>query len=344
MPFHRTPLDQEHNPNTRLVDPKSADESAYRLQVPMYNNTLGAQHRVAAGEILKLIDIAGCIPVKRHLGANLDPVTASIDRLDFISPVHPWEILSLDARMTRVWNTSMESRVVVTAWNFRSDITRLVAKAYVVAVATSERGKAKADGRYVPELYCITPEDQLLQHSAEVRKEYRQQEMGITSWRPIEGNEANTITQEVMKECDGNGLERNVFGGVILSHMFDAALEATIQHVGHRNVTCVRQDRMDFKAPTQIDDILRVKAVVTKSWEASLEVQVDCEAVSPKGGEARLVATTYLVFVGIRQGLADSSIIPEWVPGTEVQQHRAEDANERRRLREEEISAFGNVL
>ena len=136
MPFRPAIHNLELNRNTRLVEPKSADESAYRLQVPMYNNLVGAYQRVDAGEILKLVDIAGCIPVKRHLGADLDPVTASIDRLDFISPVYPWEILSLDARMTRVWKTSMESRVVVTAWNFRTDETRLVAKAYVVAVAT----------------------------------------------------------------------------------------------------------------------------------------------------------------------------------------------------------------
>jgi acyl-CoA hydrolase len=328
----------------RRVHPKSGDDSAYRLQVPMYNTMVGVEQRIAAGEILKLIDIAGCIPVKRHLGAELDPVTASIDRLDFISPVRPWEILSLDARMTRVWKTSMESRVVVTAWNFRTDETRLVAKAYVVAVATSQRGMGKADFRDIPDLCIITPEDQLLQHSAELRKEYRQQEMGLTTWRPIEGTEAMVIRQQVMRDVDGNGLERNVFGGVILSHMYDAARGAACLHIGHQNVTCVRQDRMDFKAPTQIDDILRARAVVTKTWDASLEVQVDCEALSPTGGEARLVASTYLVFVGLNNNLPDASVIPEWLPKTEVQQQRAEDANARRRLREEEASAFGHVL
>jgi acyl-CoA hydrolase len=319
---------------------KTADESAFRLQVPLFNSMVGVKGSVAIAEILKLIDIAGCIPVKRHLGADLDPVTASIDRLDFIAPVYPWEILSLDARITRVWKTSMESRVVVTAWNFRTDETRLVANAYVVAVATSEQGKGKADTSKIPHLLAITPEDKMLQRSADLRKDYRQQEMAQTAWRAIEGAEAGAIGQFVMTPLDGNGLEQNVFGGVVLAHMFNTARKAATRHVGHGEIRGVRQDRMDFKAPTHIDDILRPKAIVTKTWNGALEVQVDCEAVPADGSPCRLVATTYLVFVG-----ADASAeIPEWTPCSAIQTARQEDAEARQRLREAEALAFGNVL
>jgi acyl-CoA hydrolase len=319
---------------------KIADESAFRLQVPLFNSMVGVHGSVAIAEILKLIDVAGCIPVKRHLGAELDPVTASIDRLDFISPVYPWEILSLDARMTRVWKTSMESRVVVTAWNFRTDETRLVANAYVVAVATSEQGKSKADASKIPHLLAITPEDKMLQRSADLRKDYRQQEMAQTAWRPIEGAEAGAIGQFVMTAMDGNGLEQNVFGGVVLAHMFDTARKAATRHVGHGDIRCVRQDRMDFKAPTHINDILRPKAIVTKTWDGALEVQVDCEAVPADGAPCRLVATTYLVFVGTDA----TAEVPEWMPQTPLQDARHDDAEARQRLREAESLAFGNVL
>lgn len=339
MPFNSASF-RQFSQNINQDPYKTADESAFRMQVPMFNDMIGVKGSIAVGEILKLIDVAGCIPVKRHLGAVLDPVTASIDRLDFISPVYPWEILSLDARMTRVWKTSMESRVVVTAWNFRTDETRLVAKAYVVAVATSQQGQAKADASLIPSLLAITPEDQMLQRSADVRKDYRKEEFSQTSWHPILGSEAGAIKQFVMRPEDGNGLERNVFGGVVLAHMFDTARLAVTNHVGHTDVRCVRQDRMDFKAPTHIDDILRPKAIVTKTWEGAVEVQVDCEALPPDGQEARLVATTYLVFVG-----ADaSSEIREWTPQSEIQKARFVDAEARQRLREAEALTFGNVL
>ncbi|XVJ51601.1 MAG: acyl-CoA thioesterase [Vampirovibrio sp.] len=339
MPF-QSQIDP-HETNSEILKPtKIADESAFRLQVPLFNSMVGIHGSVPVGELLKLIDIAGCIPVKRHLGANLNPVTASIDRLDFIAPVFPWEILSLDARMTRVWKTSMESRVVVTAWNFRTDETRLVATAYVVAVATSEQGQGKADANCIPALLPITPEDQLLQRSADLRKTYRQEELLQTTWHPIVGSEASAIGQFVMTDEDGNGLEQNIFGGVVLSHMFDVALKAATSHVGHDQIRCIRQDRMDFKAPTYITDILRPKAVVTKTWDGALEVQVDCEALSQAGSMPRLVASTYLVFVG-REGHTQ---VPEWVPLNEVQVHRGEDALARQRLRDAEASAFGNAL
>jgi len=343
MPFMRP---KAQNDKSQRPLQKTADESAYRLQVPMFNGMalLGTQGRIGAGEILKLIDIAGCIPAKRHLGANLDPVTASIDRLDFTAPVYPWEMLCLDARITRVWRTSMESRVVVTTWNFRTDETRLVGKAYVLAVGTSNRGKGKADPMAIPDLIEITPEDQLMKISADRRKAYRLQEQLETQWFPIQREESSVVKQQLMLDADGNGLGQSVFGGVILAHMFDVARGAVVSHVGHDSVTCVRQDRMDFKAPTLIGDNLRAKAVVTRTWESSLEVQVDCEAISPLDDAPRSVATTYMVFVGLNGYEPDACVIPEWVPQTDIQRQRAIHAQSRRELREAEAAAFGNVL
>jgi acyl-CoA hydrolase len=334
-----TPLPVEGQPFS-----KTADSSAFQLQVPISSETANEHGRVDAGYILKLIDVAGCIPAKRHLGPLLDPVTASLDRMDFYAPVHPWEICSLDAKMTRVWKTSMETRVVVTAWNFRTSQTRLIATAYMVTVAVKNHGGEKVGANAIPLLQAITPEDKMLQHSADVRKQYRAFESSRTRFIPlVDDEDMPAMTQASMTFKEGNGLGEMVFGGVILSQIYESARQAAITHVGDNHVVCARQDRMDFIQPAHIGEILQAKAVVTKTWQSSMEVQVECHSITPTG-QVRMVATTYFVFVRLDSQTGSPTTVQPWIPKTPRQQEREQMAIARRRLREDEAAHFGNSL
>lgn len=335
---------------------KTANDSCYTLRVPVYSSMTNDKGRIKPGVVLKLIDVAGCVPAKRHLGPSLDPVTASIDRMDFFSPVNPWEILILDSRMTRVWNTSMETRVVVTAWCFRTGVSRAIANAYMVTVAVKDNASAKALPHEIPALQPITPEDRLLMRSADVRKEYRQFERSRTRFIPIVDEEdAPVVAHQRMTPQDSNGLASNIFGGVILSQMYQTAQVCMEQFMGSEAFVCVRQERMDFLDPTRIGDLLETKAVISRTWKTSVEVQVECYAYPETVNEAqvseyrrgpqqpRRVATTFFVFVGISDQCQPEAV-PTWTPVSPRQQERARTADTRRRLREDEADFFSNSL
>jgi acyl-CoA hydrolase len=322
-----------------------ADASATCLRVPvtaaMACPLRGTMH---PGELLKLIDVAGCVPAKRHLANVGDPVTASLDRINYHAPVHAWDVVNLDARLTRVWRTSMETRVVVTAWSFRTGEQRLVATAYLVAVAMQPQGRGKLNAEAIAPLQAITPEDHWLSHSAEQRRQFRHSEQHQAHWLALQPNTDTTLTERhvPMGPCDGNGLGQAVFGGVLLEHMHLAACYAMAQHLGEQPYIVVRQDRTDFVAPAFTTDTLILRAHLTATWCHSAEVQVECYALAPTAtpGHERLVATTYMVFVALAVEGSGVCPMPAWQPQTSLQQQRSQAAQLRKQQRQADEALY----
>ena len=175
-------------------------------------------------------------------------------------------------------------------------------------------------------------------------KPYRSFELTRTRFIAlVEEEDAPAMTEALMTFKEGNGLAKLVFGGVILSQIYTTALKAAITHVGDNHVVCARQDRMDFLQPAHIGETLRVKAQITKTWQSSMEVQVECEALSPDGG-VRVVATTYFVFVRLDAMTGQPTPVTPWCAQTPRQLEREKMAIARRRLREDEAAHFSMSL
>ncbi|HEY9744640.1 MAG TPA: acyl-CoA thioesterase, partial [Oculatellaceae cyanobacterium] len=84
------------------------------IRTPAYPWLLDDAGFVRAGHVLKLIDISGSEAALQHLNRNGQRnlvVTASLDRTNFKQPIRLWEMISLESRITQVWNTSMEVQV-----------------------------------------------------------------------------------------------------------------------------------------------------------------------------------------------------------------------------------------
>lgn len=126
--------------------------------------------------------------------------------------------------------------------------------------------------------------------------------------------------------------QSNVFGGIILSLLDEAGIEAAKRQALNQPIVGVRQDRMSFIAPTFIGETVEVKAVVTKTWNSSMEVQVELYAMNPNYSEPRRVASSYLVYVKLGPNGRPGEI-PPWIPQTTSQKHRAERADMRRQIR-----------
>ncbi|MBU1914193.1 MAG: acyl-CoA thioesterase, partial [Candidatus Thermoplasmatota archaeon] len=69
-----------------------------RVMMPQDANIAG---NVFGGTILKMVDEAAYVAATKHSRSNI--VTASVDKMDFLSPVHIGDLVTLRANVNAVW-------------------------------------------------------------------------------------------------------------------------------------------------------------------------------------------------------------------------------------------------
>ena len=129
----------------------------------------------------------------------------------------------------------------------------------------------------------------------------------------------------------------HVFGGAILSMMDRTAAVAAIRHARSICVT-VSVDRVDFREPIHIGDLVVMKASVNYVGRTSMEVGVRVEAENLIAGVRRHTNSCYVTFVAVDHDGRPLQV-PPLMPETEDERRRYEAARERRRRRLEERSA-----
>lgn len=117
-----------------------------RLMMPMDANTQG---NVYGGSILRLVDEIAGVVAARHARCNV--VTASLDRMDFLSPVYLGNLLILKAAVNYVGHTSMEVGVKIETEDLRSGERTHTGTAYLTFVALGKDGKPEVIPRVIPE-------------------------------------------------------------------------------------------------------------------------------------------------------------------------------------------------
>ena len=152
--------------------------------------------------------------------------------------------------------------------------------------------------------------------------------------------ESQHQTSEIMMPEHANILG-HVFGGVILSMMDKVAAVAAIRHARSACVT-VSIDRVDFKEPIHLGDLVLMTSSVNYVGRTSMEVGVRVEAEDMITGRRRHTNSCYLTFVAVdRNGRPVD--VPALVPETpdEVRRHAAAKERRRRRLEERNAEAKG---
>jgi len=125
-----------------------------------------------------------------------------------------------------------------------------------------------------------------------------------------------------------------VFGGVILGMMDTASAVCAIRHARAICVTA-SVDRVDFREPIHLGDLVIMKCSVNYVGRTSMEVGVRVESEDLQSGIRRHTNSCYLTFVAIdRNGRPVE--VPRLVPETEEEIRRFEAARARRRRRLEE--------
>jgi acyl-CoA hydrolase len=116
------------------------------LVLPLHTNGNGA---LFGGMVMQWIDICSGIAAMKHAGGKV--VTASIDRLDFLSPIHLGDIVVLQAQVNFAARTSMEVGCRVETEDPRTGERRYTTKAYLTFVAMGEDGHPRPVEPIVPE-------------------------------------------------------------------------------------------------------------------------------------------------------------------------------------------------
>jgi acyl-CoA hydrolase len=137
------------------------------LILPNDTNTLG---NLLGGRLMHFIDLVGAMAAYRHGRTHV--VTASMDHIDFIAPVHVGDLLILKSKVNRAFNTSMEVGVKVWVENTIAGTQRHVGSAYLTFVAVDSQGRRVP----VPKVQPETDEEKRRYEDAGRRRELRQSE------------------------------------------------------------------------------------------------------------------------------------------------------------------------
>ena len=132
--------------------------------MPNDTNTLG---NLMGGRLLHWMDIAAAIACQRH--CNCPVVTASVDNVSFANPIQLGNLLTIEAKLTRSFNTSMEVYLRVWGEDLSAQYKYMSNEAYMTFVALNPNGKP----RVVPELHPETETEKKMYEGALRRRQLR---------------------------------------------------------------------------------------------------------------------------------------------------------------------------
>jgi acyl-CoA hydrolase len=149
-------------PAGRFVRESVSEYSEFAL--PNDANTLG---NVLGGKVMHLVDLAAALAAVRH--SRCAVVTASVDHMNFLHPIHIGQLIVLRSSVNRVFRTSMEVGVRVEVENLRTGEIRHTSSAYLTFVALDKQGQRLSIPPVIPE----TADEKRRYEEAEERRAHR---------------------------------------------------------------------------------------------------------------------------------------------------------------------------
>jgi acyl-CoA hydrolase len=140
-----------------------------QLVLPNDTNNLD---NLRGGKLLHWMDLAAAVSAQKH--CNNIVVTASVDHVSFESPIKRGDVVTLNAKVTRAFRTSMEVFIEVWAENIPARRKQRSNEAYFSFVALNDLGKPEP----VPELIPESDEEKLHFEEAAERRLHRLKQAG----------------------------------------------------------------------------------------------------------------------------------------------------------------------
>ncbi|MDB5021363.1 MAG: acyl-CoA thioesterase [Pedobacter sp.] len=152
------------NMSTKTKIPRESFTIMNELVLPNDTNTL---NNLMGGRLLHWMDIAAAISAQKH--CNRIVVTASVDNVSFKQPIKLGDVITIEAKVTRAFHTSVEVRLDVWAENIPSGSRAKSNEAYYTFVAVDQSGRTIP----VPELLPESDDEKELYAGALRRRQLR---------------------------------------------------------------------------------------------------------------------------------------------------------------------------
>lgn len=146
---------------------KFARESYLTMTEMVLPNDTNTLNNLMGGRMMHLMDIAAAISAQKH--SNRIVVTASVDNVSFSEPISLGDVVTINAQVTRSFNSSMEVYIEVTAENIPAGRKKSTNKAFFTFVAVDQTGNTIT----VPELVPETDKEKELYAGALRRRQLR---------------------------------------------------------------------------------------------------------------------------------------------------------------------------
>lgn len=104
---------------------------------------------VLGGKVMHLVDLAGALAAIRH--ARCPVVTASVDHMNFLHPIHIGQLIVLHSSVNRVFHTSMEVGVRIEVENPVTGEIKHTSSAYLTFVTLEKNGTRVQIPPVIPE-------------------------------------------------------------------------------------------------------------------------------------------------------------------------------------------------
>ncbi len=130
-----------------IARPVCESKSEYsELALPNDANAFGF---LLGGKVMHLVDLAAAMAAMRH--ARRPVVTASVDHMNFLHPIHIGQLVILKSSVNRVFKTSMEVGVKVFVEDLMTGEHKHTSSAYLTFVAINPEGSAILIPPAIPE-------------------------------------------------------------------------------------------------------------------------------------------------------------------------------------------------
>ncbi|KAM9694896.1 acetyl-coenzyme A thioesterase [Trichechus inunguis] len=286
---------------------RPAPSEVYMSQTiqPVHANPRG---ELSAGQLLKWIDTAACLAAEKHAGISC--VTASVDDIQFEETARVGQVITIKAKVTRAFSTSMEIIIKVIVQDMFTGIEKIVCVAFSTFVAKPV-GKEKV---HLKPVTLLSERDHVEHNLATERRKVRLQhehnfnslmkesstfddpdcdeEEGTVS---PEGTSVQSVELVLPPHANHHG---NTFGGQIMAWMETVATISASRLCGGR---CLLKsvDMFKFRGPSTVGDRLVFNAIVNSTFQTCVEVGVRVEAFTCQEwseGCGRHINSAFLIY------------------------------------------------
>lgn len=146
---------------------KKVSESVAIMTAMVMPNDTNPLGNLMGGNVMRMMDVIGAICAQKH--SNRIVVTASVDNVSFVESIPLGNVVTLEARVTRAFNSSMEVMVKVFSENIPAGTKHNTNRAFLTFVAVDQSGRPIE----VPIVEPETEQEQALYEGALQRRQLR---------------------------------------------------------------------------------------------------------------------------------------------------------------------------